>query len=77
MAIEKFVPERAARVQRLREPAEIIEVRVQVEAQSLGWSGRASVTLPVATHAYRSSIDPKLVDRRGAKPRPRITSKGK
>jgi hypothetical protein len=59
------------------EPAEIVEVRVQVEAQSLGWSGRASVTLPVATHAYRTAIDPTLVDRRGAKPRRRLTSQGK
>jgi hypothetical protein len=56
------------------EPAEIVEVRVQVEAQSMGWNGRASVTLPVATHAYRSAADPTLVDRRGAKVKPRLTS---
>lgn len=56
------------------EPADVEEVRVQVEAQAMGWSGRTSVTLPVVTHAYRTTIDPTLVDRRGAKVRPRLTS---
>ena len=56
------------------EPADVVEVRVQVEAQAMGWSGRTSVTLPVVTHAYRNAVDPTLVDRRGAKVRPRLTS---
>jgi hypothetical protein len=51
-----------------------VEVRVQVEAQAMGWSGRTSVTLPVVTYAYRNATDPTLVDRRGAKIRQRLTS---
>lgn len=56
------------------EPVEVTEVRVQVEAHALGWSGRTSVTLPVATHAYRTAVDPGLVDRRGAKKSARLSS---
>jgi hypothetical protein len=48
------------------EPVEVVEVRVQVDAQAMGWSGHTSLSLPVMTHAYRSAPDPKLVDRRGA-----------
>jgi hypothetical protein len=58
------------------EPADVVEVRVQVEAQAMGWSGRTSVTLPVITQAYRTAIDPTLVDRRGARRKPRLTSRG-
>lgn len=47
------------------EPAEVSEVRVQVEAQAMGWSGRTSVTLPVVTHEYRIAADAGLGDRRG------------
>lgn len=53
------------------EPVEVVEVRVQIEAQAMGWNGRTSVTLPVATHAYRTAPAVSLVDRRGAK-RPRV-----
>ncbi|MGQ0816057.1 MAG: hypothetical protein ACT4O1_16630 [Gemmatimonadota bacterium] len=53
------------------EPIELIEVKVQIEAQAMGWSGRTSVTLPVVTPAYRTAPDPQLVDRRGAKVKPR------
>lgn len=56
------------------EPVEVTEVRVQVEAHALGWSGRTSVTLPVATHAYRTASAPALVDRRGAKKSARLSS---
>ena len=56
------------------EPADVVEVRVDVEAQAMGWSGRTSVTLPVVTHTYRNAADPALVDRRGAKVRPRLIS---
>lgn len=56
------------------EPAEVTEVRVAVEAHALGWSGRTSVTLPVATHANRTASDPALVDRRGAKKSARLSS---
>lgn len=49
------------------EPVEAVEVRVQVEAQAMGWSGRAVVTLPVATHTYRTAAETTLIDRRGAK----------
>ena len=51
------------------EPVEVTEVRVQVEAQAMGWSGRTSITLPVVTHAYRTAAETSLVDRRGAKKR--------
>jgi len=49
------------------EPTEVVEVRVQVEAQAMGWNGKTVVSLPVATHAYRTAPDVTLVDRRGAK----------
>lgn len=51
------------------EPVDVIEVRVQVEAQAMGWSGHASVSLPVVTHTYRNAPDQELVDRRGAQRR--------
>ncbi|MGQ0560373.1 MAG: hypothetical protein ACT443_00710 [Gemmatimonadota bacterium] len=57
------------------EPAEVVEVRVQVEAEALGWSGRTSVALPVATHAYRAAAEGALPDRRGAKVKPRLLSR--
>jgi hypothetical protein len=50
------------------EPVEVVAVRVEIEATSLGWSGRSSVVLPVRTHRPRLSPEPRLVDRRGAPP---------
>jgi len=50
------------------EPVEAVAVRVEVEASSLGWSGRASFELPVRTHGARVAPEPRLVDRRGAPP---------
>jgi hypothetical protein len=50
------------------EPVEIAAVRVEVEAASLGWSGRTSFELPVRSHAPRLAPEPRLVDRRGAPP---------
>ena len=49
------------------EPGEVTEVRVQVEAQAMGWSGHTFVHLPVATYAQRNAPVTNLVDRRGAK----------
>jgi hypothetical protein len=48
------------------EPVEVVAVRVEVEASSLGWSGRTAFDLPVRTHALRLAPEPHLVDRRGA-----------
>ena len=53
------------------DPAEVVEVRIQVEAKAMGWSGRAVVNLPVLTHVYRMAADTNLVDRRGAKAKTR------
>lgn len=47
---------------------EVVEVkaaRVEVEAHSLGWSGRTSFALPVVNRPVRLALDPLLVDRRG------------
>jgi hypothetical protein len=49
------------------EPAEVTEVRVQVEARAMGWSGRTQVVLPVGDFRHRIAMDVRLVDRRGAK----------
>ena len=48
------------------EPADVTEVRVQVEAHAMGWSGRAQVVLPVSDFRQRSAVETSLVDRRGA-----------
>lgn len=50
------------------DPVEVESVRIEVEASSLGWSGRASLDLPVRTHGARLAPEPRLVDRRGAPP---------
>lgn len=52
------------------EPVVVEETRVEVEARSLGWSGRTSFRLPVHDRAVRMTMDPLLVDRRGALRRP-------
>jgi hypothetical protein len=49
------------------EPAEVTEVKVQVEAQAMGWTGRTLVSLPVVTYQYRTASENRLIDRRGAK----------
>jgi hypothetical protein len=56
------------------EPVEVTGVRIEVEASSLGWSGRTAFELPVRTHGARLSPEPRLVDRRGAKRRPRSSA---
>lgn len=48
------------------EPVQVVAVRLEVEATSLGWSGRTSLELPVRTYEQRLCPDPLLVDRRGA-----------
>ena len=47
-------------------PAEPAVVRFRVEATSLGLESRAEFTIPVVQHAFRLSLEPGLVDRRGA-----------
>jgi hypothetical protein len=49
------------------EPAEVTQVRVQVEAQAMGWSGRTQVVIPVRGFAQRTAVEKELVDRRGAR----------
>lgn len=48
------------------EAVEVVAVRLEVEATSLGWSGRTAFELPVRTHRPRLAPEPRLVDRRGA-----------
>lgn len=48
------------------EPIRLKEVRVRVRATALGWSQEAEVSLPMASHAHRLSLEPTLVSRRGA-----------
>jgi hypothetical protein len=48
------------------EPVEPFAVRLEVEAASLGWSGRTVFELPIRAHAPRLALDPSLPDRRGA-----------
>lgn len=48
------------------EPAEPESVRMRVEVASMGWSGVAELTLRVVHHDERLSLEPGLVDRRGA-----------
>lgn len=52
------------------EPAEVEAVRIEVEAASLGWSGRTSFWLPVLARPVRLAMDPLLVDRRGVVRKP-------
>ena len=56
------------RVNAFGEPVDVEAVRVEVEASSLGWSGRALLELPVRTHGLRLNPEPLLIDRRGALP---------
>ncbi|HEX9106214.1 MAG TPA: hypothetical protein VF832_03280 [Longimicrobiales bacterium] len=48
-------------------PAEPASVRLRVEAMSLGLESRAEFTIPVVQHAFRLSMEPGLVDRRGTR----------
>jgi hypothetical protein len=48
------------------EPVQVVAVQLEVEASTLGWSGRSTFELPVRTHHPRLSPEPRLVDRRGA-----------
>jgi hypothetical protein len=47
------------------DPAEAREVRVRVQARSMGWNARAEFLIPVMHHELRLSLEPGLVDRRG------------
>jgi hypothetical protein len=58
------------------EPADVTEVRVQVEAQAMGWSGRAQVVLPVSDFRQRSAVETSLVDRRGAQKKKKKSAGG-
>lgn len=53
------------------EPVEVESVRIEVEASSLGWSGRTVLELPVRVHGARLAGESGLVDRRGAPPQVR------
>jgi hypothetical protein len=48
------------------EPAEAEAVRVEAAVSGLGWSGRTDFWLPVLGYERRLSLEPRLVDRRGA-----------
>jgi hypothetical protein len=56
------------------EPVDVTAVRIEIEASSMGWSGRTSFELPVRTHRGRLSPEPRLVDRRGARRRPGVST---
>ena len=58
------------------EPADVTEVRVQVEAQAMGWSGRAQVVLPVSDFRQRTAVETALVDRRGAQKKRKKSTAG-
>jgi hypothetical protein len=47
------------------EPAAVREAAVAVEAWASGWSRRAVLRLPIASHDLRLSLEPGLADRRG------------
>lgn len=52
------------------EPAELESLGVRVAARTMGWAREITFNLPVKDHAYRLSLDPRLVDRRGVRVRP-------
>jgi hypothetical protein len=59
------------------EPSHIESVRIRVEANAMGWTGRTELLLPVHCHALRTAADPLLRDRRGAKKRQYSAAKDK
>jgi hypothetical protein len=42
------------------EPVQVVAVQLEVEASTLGWSGRSTFELPVRTHHPRLSPEPRL-----------------
>ena len=48
------------------EPVEPEEAEIELMASSLGWSGRARIVVPLASHHQRLGPEQGLVDRRGA-----------
>lgn len=50
------------------EPAEVEAAAVEVRVRGLGLSARTEFLLPVARHELRLSLEPGVVDRRGARP---------
>jgi hypothetical protein len=48
------------------DPAEAQEAMIRVRARSLGWNRSADILVPVMPYDLRMSIEPGLVDRRGA-----------
>ena len=66
--VRSWVREGALRWERseIGEPLRLKEVRVRVRATALGWNQEAEVSLAVTNHAYRLSLEPSLVSRRGA-----------
>jgi hypothetical protein len=53
------------------EPVEPESAEIEVEASSLGWSGRARIEVPLQMHVQRAGPEQGLVDRRGAPPQVR------
>ncbi|HEX6588469.1 MAG TPA: hypothetical protein VF039_05555 [Longimicrobiales bacterium] len=53
------------------EPVELATMGVGARVTGTGWLRHVNLELPVLEHAYRLSLDPGLVDRRGVKPVPR------
>jgi hypothetical protein len=47
------------------EPVDVVAVRLEIEATSLGWSGSTTFELPVRSHTPRLAPEPCLSDRRG------------
>ena len=58
------------------EPVSVESVRVEVQAQAMGWNGRCSLVLPVVGFEPRTALDPLLHDRRGARVRRRAGRSG-
>lgn len=48
------------------DPAEVQDVVVRVRARALGWNAHTEFPIPVTHHELRLSLEPELVDRRGA-----------
>lgn len=53
------------------QPTQVESVRIRIEANAMGWSGRTELVLPIAFHAQRVAADPLLRDRRGVRKRVR------
>ena len=66
--VRSWIPRGGIRWRRnsLGEPVDVAAVRLRVGVTALGWSREAEVELPVVSDDVRLSLEPALVDRRGA-----------